>query len=491
MNDGEERVVCADCVGEAFLKAEIEASGEERECSFCECEGPTITVAELAGRIGTAFEAHYARTSDQPDALQSAMLRDPEGSYDWDREGEPVLDAIQEAAGIEPELAAEILEILSDEHGDWDSSMAGEECEFDPDSYYERKGPNDIEFQLEWRNVERSLKTEARFFNKIAEGLLERLFSGIENYKTRGGRSVIRHAGILTTLEQFSRARVFHSERKLGPALERPDRELGPPPSAVAVGGRMNARGVSLFYGATDEEAALAEVRPPVGAKVLVGTFSVTRPLRLLDIDALRSVYVDGSVFDPSYMGRLELAKFLGSLSARMTLPVMPDDEPTEYLITQVIADYLASNAALNIDGLLYPSVQQAGEHQNVVLFRRASRVAELDLPPGTVVSSMLASFDEDGPSPDYWVSETVPPPQPPNKKTDDHLTWEHHPNDPFAEPDDDRVPALSVDLSSLKVHHVESVKFGTESYGVQRHRSEQRRSKLTRNAGPNAGPDF
>lgn len=477
-DDDEERVVCADCVGNAYLKAEITACGDERECSFCEHESFVISVAELAQKVGTAFETHYFRTSNQPDAFQSAMLRDRESSYEWEREGEPVLEVIQEAASIDDAVAQEILDILADEHRDWDYQAADGECEFDPDSYYERKGPNDIEFQLEWRNLERSLKGETRYFNKVAESFLDRIFTGIDGYGTRDGRGVIRHAGPLTQLERFSRARVFHSDSKLGPALERPDRDLGPPPPSIALGGRMNAHGVSLFYGATSDEAALSEVRPPVGSRALVGKFDVIRPLRLLDVDALQSVYVEGSIFDPGYMRRLELAKFMGSLSARMTMPVMPDDEPAEYLITQVIADYLAANEALNIDGLLYPSVQQRGGHQNVVLFRRASRVKNVDLPEGSTVSAMLGSFDEDGPSPDYWVSEEVPPPEPP-KPAPGGTFWPPRYLDPFAEPDDDRQPALAVAIDTLQVHHVERIKIKTETFDVRRYRREKRPSKL------------
>lgn len=241
---------------------------------------------------------------------------------------------------------------------------------------------------------------------------------------------------------------------------------------------KANARGVSLFYGATHADAALSEVRPPVGSRVLVGKFDVIRPLRLLDIDALRSVYVEGSVFDPTYMARLELAKFMESLSARMTMPVMPDDEPTEYLITQVIADYLAAKRDLNLDGLLYPSVQQRGDHQNVVLFRRASRVRNIDLPPGSEVSAMLGSFDEDGPSPDYWVSESVPPPEPP-KPAPGGQFWPATYLDPFADPGDVREPALAVVMNALQVHHVKSIKFRTETFDVRRHRIEKRPSKL------------
>jgi hypothetical protein len=52
----------------------------------------------------------------------------------------------------------------------------------------------------------------------------------------------------------------------------------------------MSAAGVSVFYGATDRDVALVEVRPPVGSKVLIGCFEVIRPLRLLDLPALNEL---------------------------------------------------------------------------------------------------------------------------------------------------------------------------------------------------------
>jgi hypothetical protein len=44
---------------------------------------------------------------------------------------------------------------------------------------------------------------------------------------------------------------------------------------------------------------------------------------------------VGGSRFDPSFTRRLQKAKFLEGLSARIGRPVMPDDEPLNYLASQ------------------------------------------------------------------------------------------------------------------------------------------------------------
>jgi hypothetical protein len=154
---------------------------------------------------------------------------------------------------------------------------------------------------------------------------------------------------------------------------------------------------------------ALAETRPPVGSRVMIGRFQITRPLKLLDVEALRSIYVEGSIFDPTYIERLKKAKFLASLSSQITKPVMPDDEPFEYLVTQGIADYLATKKEPNLDGIIYRSVQHGRSKRNVVLFHRSARVESLDLPRGSEISAHLYEHSDEGTTPDYWVFEQVP----------------------------------------------------------------------------------
>ena len=51
----------------------------------------------------------------------------------------------------------------------------------------------------------------------------------------------------------------------------------------------------------------------------MIGRFQITRPLKLLDVEALRSIYVEGSIFDSTYIERLKKAKFLVSLSSQIT----------------------------------------------------------------------------------------------------------------------------------------------------------------------------
>lgn len=482
MPENDDRNICHHCVGDAYLSALIERDGEVAACSYCNDEEPCIPIEDLAAHIDGAFERHYYRTSPDPDMYESMLLRDKELAYDFERHGEPVLYAIEEAASIDEEPAQDVLDILEEQYSDFESAQMGEECEFDADSHYEEKAIADHEFAFEFRAIERSLKSQARFFNQGAEEFLNRIFSDLDGRTTREGRPVIITAGPDAEIRGFFRARVFHDSEELDQALVRPDLHLGPPPSRIARAGRMNAHGISVFYGATDPGVALAEVRPPVGSRALVGRFELVCPVRLLDVEALRSVYAEGSIFDPAYVEQLALAKFLGRLSDRITMPVMPDDEPTEYLITQTIADYLARRPAPGLDGILFRSVQRPGERQNVVLFNHASKVAELEFPEGTELSARQYDETEDGPEPDYWVwEETSPEPEEAaGEEKEDHgffgisaMTDPH--SHLFEEDADFREDFLRIDTAQVSVHHVKGVTFDVEEFEVRRHRSEKR----------------
>ena len=312
------------------------------------------------------------------------------------------------AAVIPREAADDVLEILDDRHGDFDAAAMGDETEFSTDSYYEEKGANAQGWHEEWRYFEQSLKTEARFFSRSASELLARIFGSIDMLKTRPRHPLIVNAVPKRRLTELYRARVFQAEDKLKEALCRPDMHLGSPPAQFASSGRMNARGISVFYGATSASVALAEVRPPVGSKVVVAKFAIILPLRLLDLTALDGVQDRVSIFDPSLKNRLERVAFLRSLGQLMTRAVMPDDEAFDYIATQAIADFLATENEPRFDGIIFNSVQSR-EGSNVVLFHKAARVEAMQLPNDTEIDVHTGYIAEDGWEADYTVSEIAP----------------------------------------------------------------------------------
>ncbi len=466
--------LCHQCVDEGYLGAEVRCKGKRGKCSYCGRNIRSYTIEDIAERIETAFEQHFRRTSDQPNSWQQSLLSDRESTYDWERDGEEVVSAIENAAKIPEQAARDIQAILDDEHGDFDAAAMGEETEFCSGSYYEEKGPSDHGWQEEWRNFERSLKTEARFFSRSAAAHLASIFNGIDKMSTTDGRPLVVNAGSRTALTALFRARVFQSDEKLLDALCRPDHHLGSPPAVLAVSGRMNARGISVFYGATYPGVALAEVRPPVGSQVAVARFDIIRPLRLLDLTALSAVTEDGSIFDPGWAARLDRATFLRSLSQHITRPVMPDDEAFEYLPTQAIADFLATENEPLLDGIVFPSVQAAGNGLNVVLFHKAARVEAMEIPEGTEIEAQTGSTSDEGWEVDYSVSERVLPEKPSKKKDEEGYLF-----DPFefaggawrTHDADLRNATLRIDLESVKVHVVRSVEFQCDAHDVRRYR--------------------
>lgn len=470
----DQKRICCDCVEEPYLAQQIEKGGQAGECSYCGETLACITVEDLADHIETAFADHYVRTANYPESWQERAMADSESTYEWEREGQPVLEAIEEAASISSEAAADVLEILDNRHGDFDSAAMGEETEFSGDSYYEQKGASARAWHEEWHSFERSLKSEARFFSRPAAELLARVFGQIDTLKTIPRRPLIVDAGPGRKLTHLYRARVFQSDEKLAEALCRPDVHLGSPPARFASAGRMNARGISVFYGATHAGVALAEVRPPVGSKVAVATFAIIRPLRLLDLTALDGVTDGGSIFDPTLKGRLERVAFLRTLGESMTRAVMPDDEAFDYLATQAVADFLATENEPRLDGIIFASVQ-AKAGRNVVLFHKAARVEEMPLPDGTKVTAHTGHDSEDGWEIDYYVSEEVPRPETPEppKKDGGLLSFLSLPGEDYRPGGDFREAALRIDASSVEVHHVAWVKVNSTRFGVTRHRRE------------------
>src|SRR6266851_10363126 len=158
------RRICADCVGEPFLIAEIEKHGEIFVCFYCQSEGKTFSVEEMADRVETAFEEHFVRTPTDPSSFEYAMIK--EGDLDWERHGDRVTDVIESLADIARRPATDIQHVLEDRHADYEMAKMGEECPFDAASCYEERSVNTGEFEADWQELERALKTETRFFNR-------------------------------------------------------------------------------------------------------------------------------------------------------------------------------------------------------------------------------------------------------------------------------------------------------------------------------------
>ena len=419
---------------------------------------PTITLGEMAARLDAVFDEHYmliymGNLSEE----DCAMLNEVHARFGWDTKRTRPTEIICSLAIIPAEPAEHLRLIIDayrradDERGP--SSLAeGDE--------YARIAPANRKLNELWDRCERSFTTEVRHFNRRAESVFYSIFEGLTQHTTRDGKSAVVEAGPKEPLTSLFRARYFDSEAKLTTALMYPEENLGPPPKS-SLPGRMSASGMSVFYGATRQKITIAEVRPPVGSRVLVGRFDLVRRVRLLDLEALRSVYVGGSLLDPTYNDRLRKAVFLERLSQLMTQPVTPDDEPSGYLITQVIADYLADRAEPALDGILYPSVQASSGGYNVVLFHKSARVDIPFTPMGTRFQVHLRNLnDKDS---HYSVLATVPFLAQPSRE------YEEQAEEIYPEPHSDlREVTLRLDRRSLAIFYIDGTTIDPLSWPVE-----------------------
>lgn len=400
-------MVCHGCIGDGYLKAEIRKDGVTGTCLACGKRRKAIPLDDLCERVHEAMTEEYQRTASEPESWELYK----ESDYDWERDGDDVETILHALLQCDDALIGTLKERLSDLNHSFDDAAMGEEDPYGDDVRYTERKPNDWEFTDAWSSFEDEIRTKARFFSRTAEDVLGSIFEGLNRFRTLNDRVLIRDVGPDVETRVLYRARRALSEPEIAQIVERPARELGPPPSRAAGSGRMNPRWIPMFYGAFDSDTCVAEVRAPVGSSVVIGKFEIVRPLRLLDLDAFQHLLPEnGSPFDPGLRRLRDRARFLKRLVWIMSRPVMPNDEDYQYLPTQAVAEYLAEKTDPKLDGLIFPSSQRGGRGENVVLFRHASTVEKDAIPDDVELSTSFGWTSEDHEDRDITVWEKKKP---------------------------------------------------------------------------------
>jgi hypothetical protein len=180
------------------------------------------------------------------------------------------------------------------------------------------------------------------------------------------------------------RARVCFSAAMEENMRAEPWGQVGPPPRSLATEGRMNGKGVVMFYGAMDCSTCIAELRPALQARVAVIQVETQRNLRLLDFTRLENCSLpDLDYFQPDYQVETDKFFFRLSLGRRISQSVMPGEEHN-YLLTQTMAEYLAFVHKRPLDGIIFASSQRKNG-QNVVLFSKSTFLLEDEEPEFSV----------------------------------------------------------------------------------------------------------
>lgn len=436
----DEKVICYKCVGEEYVKKEIQKIGSGKiRCSYCQGKRKSTPLYNVAEMMNFAFEHHY----------DSAMVNDIYGGFS----GDPALSIIGEQLDVEEDIAEDIYSLLCELNNSLEIEQYSDDYE------YRRRKYSSGDLDYSWQEVKDSLKKEARFFNQTVKDFLDSLFSDIENFQTENQQSPIK---IFDTDTLLFRARTFESYDEVENALKHPEKNFGPPPSEQARAGRMNASGIPVFYGATSKHISIAEVRPPVGSYVVVAPFSILRPLRIFDINALDSLSISrGSIFDPETHKAQERNSFLKTFSRKLTLPVFGKNQDNEYLTTQAIAEYLGISEQYNLDGISFKSTQieegkkASNDECNIVLFSKSSKVNHANNLSRAYRVELFENVEED----QYMFSPCI-------SLVDDALKKSFQPYPNFTTKN---TATLELNSDEMTFHKVKGVKFQTDETDIIR----------------------
>jgi hypothetical protein len=439
-------------VGEIVLRGLIAAAATvDYQCDFCTRDEPAVELYFIAKKFNHVIETFFELSSQTMAVVH----------FDRTPAGENVETLLNRLIRPPAEAIEPLMDILDHIWFDRDT----QESSFGDDPWFVMKS-SELALHSAWQEMESSLRQEARYLNPRVTRFLQSVFGEIGTEVTAEGSSVLTSTDVDDRYRSLYRAREFQSESELREALQHPERCLAAPPSGLANSGRMNAPGQPAFYAATHQTIALAEVRPAVGSLVAVAQFSVVRPLTLLNLDLLEQVDLprNASLFDEQSKIAFERHAFLRELSRRMVRPVMPKSQDHNYLITQVIADYLAMHPTTPIDGITYPSVQRGtgpadANGQNVVLFYKAATAILADQVTATAEAELYDYNDEY----DYGLS-SEPPLQP-------TIFY----NEPGSRPFISRsfgtprpTPALALQRDSIVIHRVIAIDIKTDPVPVQ-----------------------
>lgn len=363
--------ICLTCLIDEHLRQLAQPRSRPAECCVCEStDNPSIQIGDLAEIVDTKLRQYFGWGKE---VRKFAGENDDSG---WtERRGyemSELLDIVLPAHFPIPSTLQRAL-------GDRDAAPRdGGEPFWSEDMRYQEESPTLEDERAEWDRVASELKFHRRFFNRRAEQFFSWLFDGLEELTAPEG-PVVFDVPSGSPLFRARRCDPWGDVQRIGTD---PAKELGPPPPTIAAENRMSAKGVPFFYGAVEQNTCIAELRAPLGGQVAVAQFTLTRNAKVLDFRRLASARskTRPSIFRDDYAREIARRHFTTKVHELIRAPVLPGRE-SEYLITQVMAEYLAHVREPHFDALLFSSAQEKGG-TNIVLFGPTSMICYV---PGSV----------------------------------------------------------------------------------------------------------
>lgn len=348
--------ICVDCVTDDYYKKYIKDNGKRRKCSYCPNKNKKcIDLESLADEVDADYRASYEPNEDC---------------------GDYPSNIISEMLGLDNEMIADKLVDILSERENRDVNQ-GADAFYDADRLYVTQ-PNLGNFgdHMEtWEWFCSTIKHQTRFFNQQFLNDLDGLFKELDKFKC-DNISPVREISPDDADALFYRARRAANSKEEAEILNNPNGELAAPPPNKSNSGRMNPKGVSVFYGAYEIKTCIAEIRLLVGEKAISGQFKLKKPITILDLTLLKEIdeprYYAGDDID----NLAGLFYFLRHFASEISKPIHPNDADLEYLPTQAFSEYLNHHYKKRIDAIIYSSSQtKYNEGKNIVILGRAAEI--------------------------------------------------------------------------------------------------------------------
>ena len=317
--------ICPCATTNPHLRNWIASQGIPKLCDLCGAtDQSTVDSSLLAEHIDGVIRQHYTPDPDDPE------------------HGEDPTCLIRRVAGVSTGMASEVQRVAHvDEPHNGPTFYDYAPLHFSGHVFGKHSE--------RWRSLKQILKPDPTLLSNDVRSILDVLLRDIHSFC---GGAAIRS---LTPGEYIFRARQTHClKTALGWYRADDDSQLRAPTTRRA--NRMNAEGIRVFYGALQDRIAIAEVQPPIGTHVVVGVFTPTRPLTILDLGALGDIFEYHDLFEPGFAEAAERLTFFRMLDREVSLPVKSADDSLANRPTQVLAEYVRS--VLGLDGLAYRSTQ-------------------------------------------------------------------------------------------------------------------------------------
>lgn len=461
--------ICHECICDEFLSAEIDNTGEVNTCSCCgNNEEKCWSLNDLSERVKRQFDKYYALTASEPEMWEQALMRDRESDYEWYRDGDEIVAIVEEITGLPNHICEALIEPWSGGPF-WSHHNPGEEDPYGSDARYELNVSSSTAIESRWAEIQYELLHRSRFFSKATHEFLADLFYGVQDLRS------FLHP-VIDVLEPASfeglyRARTAYDDNDVRTILEGLPHQLGVRRGRAVSAGRMNAAGVTVMYGAYEPATCIAEVRAPVGSRVVIGKFKLLRPIRVLNLKTLERCYERPSIFDPEHQKKVDRFAFLRSLSRRLSAPVFSHNAHFDYLATQCIAEYIAAMDP-KIDGVAFASSQAGGNSMNLVLFDDSCHVSSLDpsLGKANFYDFPESEYDEfSGPNLIFDAPQVQAVPQAPviPPAVDDEDDSDEFPPKSQQAQNLPPAPTLALDLYSIRIHKINAVTYDSHDSGV------------------------